>query len=125
MTEPQLTTTQYKALSALMAGASVTDAAQQAGVSERTLYRYLADSTFDAAYRAARRRAVGQATTKLQQIAGEAVEMLRAVMTDTEASDRARVAAASKILDLAYKAVELDDLESRIKALEEKYAQTP
>jgi len=60
----------------------------------------------------------------VQQATGTAVQTLAAVMEDAEASASARVSAAKTILETAMKAVELEDLEARITALEQQ-AQKP
>ena len=46
------------------------------------------------------------------------METLRSVMQDAEAPASARVSAAKTVLETAIKAVELEDLEARIVALE-------
>jgi hypothetical protein len=64
---------------------------------------------------------VGQAIGRLQQVSSKAVDALLEVI-DTEytpAPPAVRVSAASKILDLAMKATELEDLAERIAALEQ------
>ncbi len=118
----KLTRKQEQAIAALMAAPSIVEAARQAGVSESTLLRWLQTPDFDAYYRAARREVVKQATGKLSAASGEAVDILRAVMTDQTAPASSRVTAARAILDYAYKALELDDLATRILILEERTA---
>ncbi len=119
-----LTAKQHKAIAALLTVPTIKEAAEVVGIGERTIHTWLTEQAFDAAYRTARRKAVQQATARLQQLATEAVDVLRSIMTNPAASDRARVAAAAKILDLAYRAIELEDLESRLKALEDAYARS-
>src|SRR5215510_7648941 len=109
---------QERAIAALLVAPSVTAAAQQIGVNENTLLRWLKDATFQAAYREARRSVVQHAITQVQRATGEAVETLRTVMQDPDAPASARVSAAKAILETAIKAVELEDLEARITALE-------
>ena len=55
---------------------------------------------------------------QMQCATGEAVETLRSVMQDAEASASARVSAAKAILETAIKGIEIEDLEVRIAALE-------
>jgi transposase-like protein len=109
---------QERAIAALLVASSVTAAAQQIGVNENTLLRWLKDAAFQSAYREARRAVVQQAITQVQRATGEAVETLRRVMQDAEAPASARVSAAKAILETAIKAIELEDLEQRIVALE-------
>src|SRR5919199_5893638 len=110
---------QQKAIAGLLNQPTISAAAQAAGVGERTLYRWLDDPTFATAYRAARRKAVSQAIARLQQVSSGAVAVLAQVASDKQAPSSSRVAAASKLLELAIKAVELEDLEARISILEE------
>jgi len=51
-------------------------------------------------------------------VTGEAVDVLRKVMTDSDNPAGSRVTAARIILDTALKVVEMEDLESRIATLE-------
>ncbi len=113
---------QHKAIAALLTSSSITQAADEAGVGHRTLFRWLADPTFSDAYRAARRESVQQAIARLQQLSGAAVVVLGQVMADKRSPASSRVAAASKILDTAIKVVELEQIEQRLAALEEAYA---
>ena len=77
------------------------------------------DSDFQSAYRDAKHRIVNHSITRLQQITGEAVETMREIMNDGEKPPSARVACAKAILDMSLKSVELENLTSRIEALEE------
>ena len=55
---------------------------------------------------------------QVQQATGEAVATLRKIMQAADAAASAKVSAAKTILETAIKAVELEDLEARIAALE-------
>ena len=59
-----------------------------------------------------------QATARLQQASSDAVTALQSVMNDTEAPAPARVNAAKAVLELAVKAIEVEDLEARVQELE-------
>jgi hypothetical protein len=83
-----------------------------------TAWRWFKQESFQTAYREARRAVVQFAIVQVQQATGEAVETLRSVMQDAEAPASARVSAAKAVLETAIKAVELEDLEARIVALE-------
>jgi hypothetical protein len=115
----KLTRRKEQAIGALLTHATLTEAATVLDVDESTLRRWLREDTpFQTAYREARRAVVQQAITQVQCATGEAVETLRAVMQDSESPASARVSAAKAILETAVKAVELEDLEARIAALE-------
>lgn len=109
---------QEQAIVALLTASSVCDAARQAGIGEKTLLRWLRTQAFQTAYREARRQVVQQAIAQVQHVTGEAVETLRQVMRDINAPASAKVSAAKTMLDTAIKAVELEDLDARIAALE-------
>jgi transcription elongation GreA/GreB family factor len=120
-----LTPRQEQSITALLVQGSLQAAAAASGINEKTLRRWLRDdAAFQIAYREARRAVVQHAITQVQQATGEAVETLRAVMQDPAAPASAKVSAAKNILDTAVKAVELEDLEARITALEQQ-ARTP
>jgi len=123
--EPELTPKQEKAIAALLSTATVEKAAEQAGVGLRTLWRWLDDDAFAAAYRHARREAVGQATARLQQLSSHAVMVLARLMADAYVPPSVRMHAARTILEFAMKAVELEDIEARLAALEEAQRALP
>ena len=114
----KLSRKQELAIAALLTCSAITDAAKRCSIGEVTLHRWLKDATFQAAYREARRQVVQQAIVQVQQATGEAVETLRKVMQAADAPASAKVSAAKTILETAVKAVELEDLEARIVALE-------
>ena len=116
--ESKLTRKQQDAIAALLTQRSIEDAARLAGVGTRTLYRWIADAQFDAAYRQAKRIAFRQAMARLQQGSAPAVSALLKVMVDPGAPAAARVRAASSVLDHAAKAMEWEDLDARIGELE-------
>jgi hypothetical protein len=105
-------------ISALLTQGTLAEAASLAGIGEATLRRWLQRDDFQAAYRRARREAVSQAVAHLQRVSGEAVETLRTIMNDDQKPSSTRVTAARVILELSIKAVDLEDLEVRIAALE-------
>ena len=114
-----LTPRQEQSITALLVQGSLQAAAGASGIHEKTLRRWLRDDTaFQMAYREARRQVVQQAIVQVQQATGEAVETLRKVMQAADAPASAKVSAAKAILETAVKAVELEDLEARIVALE-------
>ena len=106
------------AIVALVTEPTIADAAKKAGISHATLHKWLKVKEFKDAYMQARREAVSAAISRLQQTATEAVDALRDVMNDTESPASARVSAARSILEIAIKAIELEDLEARVAELE-------
>src|SRR4051794_29978052 len=118
-----LTGPQAKFLAALLTAPTVAAACQESGCSERTGFRWLSEPAFSEACRAARREAVTQATARLQGAAGEAVEALRRNLTCGVPAVEVRAAATT--LEIAVKAVELEDLAERLEALEQRLAAEP
>jgi hypothetical protein len=114
----KLSRKQEALISALLTTPTLADAAHTAGIGEVTAWRWLKDATFQATYRDARRAVVQHAIAQVQRATGEAVETLRSVMQDAEAPASARVSAARVVLETAVKAVEVEDLEARITAIE-------
>ena len=106
------------AVAALLTQRNVEEAARSVGISTPTLMRWMKLPEFDAAYRAARRAAFGQATARLQQASSAAVTTLLKVMIDPSSPASTRVRAADSILDHGKKAIELEDIEVRVAELE-------
>ena len=107
-----------QAIVALLSQSSMADAAQVAGVSETTLWRWLQEEEFCQSYREAKRRVVDQAVSRLQQLTGQAVNTLGRVMASPLGRASTQVTAARVVLDMALKAVEMEDLAVRIERLE-------
>ena len=112
-----------QAVMALITEPTMKAAADKIGITPRTLYKWLKMPEFRSAYMAAKREAVTVAVARLQQAAAEAVEALRSIMNDPKKPASARVSAARSILELAIKAIEIEDLEIRIEELERLMAQ--
>jgi hypothetical protein len=74
------------------------------------------------ACRTARRKAVAQAIGRQQSAAYVAVTILLHICADGLSPASVRLAAAAKILDLAIKAIEIEDLQQRLEVLERAYA---
>jgi DNA-binding MurR/RpiR family transcriptional regulator len=115
----KLSRKQQIVIGALLESTTIKVAAQNAGVGEASIYRWLQDYKFRCAFRDAKRRVVEQAVTHLQQACGEAVDVLRLIMQDSNSPANSRVSSARTILDMAIRAVEIEDLTSRIERLEQ------
>jgi hypothetical protein len=107
-----------EAILALLQQRNVEEAARVAGISERTLDRWMQEPDFDAAYRAARRAAFSQSTARLQQMSSAAVTTLGKIMLDGSAPAASRVRAADSILNHGAQAIEIEDLEARVAEVE-------
>ena len=94
------------------------EAARTVNVAPRTVYRWLKEPEFDAAYRASRRKAYGQSIARLQQASAAAATTLLKVMVDPATPASTRVKAAESVLTHAAKAIEIEDLDARVSELE-------
>ena len=115
---PGLSRKQEQALEALLSQPNIAEAARIADCSQRTLYRYLSDPGFDAAYRAARRAAIAQSAARLQQATGAASTTILKIMVDSTHPPQVRCRAAEMVIKIAYKSIEVEDRDDRISALE-------
>jgi hypothetical protein len=109
---------QERAIIALLSEPTLKAAPASAGISETTLWRWLRDPDFKDAYRKARSDALAQATARLQTLTGAAVEALAEIVGNERVSPHVRLSAASKILEMAFKAAEIDELQARLEKLE-------
>jgi hypothetical protein len=109
---------QQEAIVALISHRSIEEAARVVGIGTRTMFGWLQRPEFDAAYRGARRATFSQSIARLQQAAGAAVATLMKIMVDPNAPAASRVRAADCVLNHATKAIEIEDLEVRIRHLE-------
>nr|DAD98792.1 MAG TPA: hypothetical protein [Siphoviridae sp. ctINK4] len=111
---------QDRFLKALLETATIEAACKMAGINKTTGYKYLKDATFLAEYRKIRRESMQQVTARLQRTSEEAVSVLHEIMLDSDNSPNARVQAAKNTLDIAYRSLELDDIQERIEELESR-----
>ena len=116
----ELNARQLKAIEALLMCPTTKAAAKSAGCAEVTIHRWLIEPAFAEAYRQARGRLVEGTLTALQGAGAEAVEVLRAVMTDESAGASVRVSAAKTVLEMGMKVRDAVEMEARLKALEER-----
>src|SRR5262249_42299657 len=105
-----------QAIAALPAPSTIAEAAETAGIGEKTLRRWLHEPAFAAAYRTARRELVESAIVRVQQCSIQAVVKLHELMRT--GSPGVQLKAAASILTFALRAVEQDDILTRIELLE-------
>ena len=109
---------QEQAIAALLTQRNIEEAAKAAGISMRTMMRWLNVQEFQGAYREARRKAYSQAVAKLQQGATAAATTLLKVMLDQNTPASVRVRAAECVMNHSSKAIEIEDVEARVTELE-------
>lgn len=105
-------------VAALLVQPNVESAAKAAGVSIATARRWSKRQEFSERYAEARREVMRAVIAEVQGAAREAVACLREICQRGEV-ESARVSAAKSLLDMALRAVELEDLEKRITRLEQ------
>src|SRR5277367_2965856 len=109
---------QEEAIAALLTQRNVEEAARAIGIGAKTLLRWLKVPEFQAAYRKARRDAYSQSIARLQQGTAAAATTLLKTMIDPTTPASVRVRAAEAIFNHAAKAIEIEDIEARVAALE-------
>lgn len=121
MEKPKLTSKQIQALDLLLSGHRTCEVVTLANVSERQLYRWLASESFRLALKEGQSRLIEQAGSRLLALTEQALDTLQATLDNPgrAGANVARLAAVS-ILDQALKWREVNDLEARITALEER-----
>ena len=107
-----------EAIAALLTQRNIEEAAKATGIGANTLLRWLKVPEFQTAYREARRAAFGQAVARLQQGTSAAATTLLKTMIDPNTPASVRVRAAEAIFNHAAKAIEIEDIEARVTALE-------
>jgi len=112
-----LTAKQRRIIPFLVSARSVEEGRKSAGVSQETVWRWMKNQAFRQELENAREAFVSSAFSRLQGAITGAVDVLVQTMTGTDAILRVR--AAGMVLDHFWKARELQELESRLKRIEE------
>jgi hypothetical protein len=107
-----------QAILALVTTRNTEEAAKSIGVSAKTLLRWQKLPEFERAYREARVAGFRQSAARLQQASSPAVTTLLKIMVDPAAPLAVKARCAYYILDHANKAIETEEIEARVTALE-------
>lgn len=118
-----LTPKQVALVTALLEGKTLDAAAQAAGVAYTTARRWRRRPEFVAALAEARRELISGALDVLSVGARAAAAELLSLLRDKTVSPMVRLRAAEAVLDRLTRWIELEDLEARIRALEERNGQ--
>lgn len=114
-----MTPAKERALEALMHNTTLTAAAAQAGLSRKTLQRYMQnDAEFIERYNEEKDKLISGATDALQKVMNPAIEALAGIVEDEGINPAVRIQAARAVLDYALKLTETQDIISRLDALE-------
>lgn len=117
MTE-NLTPRKRKAIEALLTTCDTTRAAQAAGVSRDTVYRWMREEAFKNALKEGAAEALEGLSRNLVQLGDKAIKALAAALDDSTAGTNIKVRAADVILSRLLQLRELVDLENRVAELE-------
>jgi hypothetical protein len=120
VTQAAKTRLRERAIAALLSTSTLDSAAKACGLGKRTLQRWLKEPEFAKEFRAAKTDLLHTATAKLTVNSTKAAETLKVIFGDPKAPSSARVAAAVNTLCLALDAYHLEDLEERLRRLEEQ-----
>jgi len=107
-----------EAVAALLTQRNLEEAARSVGIGAATLLRWQKLPEFQTAYRQARRDAYSQSIARLQQGTSAAATTLLKTMIDGTTPASVKVRAAEAIFNHASKAIEIEDIEARVAALE-------
>lgn len=112
---------QHLAITHLITGRSIDQAAKESGVSDRTLSRWLNLPEFRAELEKRLNLQVEEAFGHLRKVAGKAVEKLAFLMDS--GNDFVALRACKEILERALEVVEIEALKKRLERLEQLVAQ--
>lgn len=104
----------------MMTATSLHAAAQAAGCSERSLYRWLREPVFAAALDEAQREALGVVQRRLVSLSVAATSALAKVMNDPDAPHHALLRAADIALHRQQTLRELNEIEQRLVEVEQR-----
>lgn len=113
-----MTPTKEKCIAALLTSRTKREAAQKAGVSERTLRTYFEDDEFLRQYRQAFSHMVQDAARSAQQLISPALSTLQDIMEDVNETGGTRIQAARSVLEYAIKLTAQLDILERIEKQE-------
>lgn len=104
-------------ISALISNPTVRAAAAVCGISEKQIHTRLRQPAFRAKYDAARRELLEQSTAYIQGIVSEAIQKMRDVMNDPDASQQVQLNAAEAITRTSLKYTEQNDILTQLAEL--------
>lgn len=105
-----MTPRKEKALAALLTYPTKEKAAEAAGITSKTLRRYLQDPEFQERYKNAFSGLVGDAANTAKQSLFPALECLRRIMQDGACNAQVRVYAARTLLEYGLRLTEITDI---------------
>ena len=119
-----MTPRKEKALAALLTHHTQEEAAEAAGISPKTLRRYLKEPEFQESYRAMFAGLVTDATRKAQSSLTPALDTLREIAVDRKQGSNARIQASRVLLEYGLRLTEVSDIMEQLQELERWRAET-
>jgi hypothetical protein len=117
----RLTERQQRVIPYLLASPSTEEACRRARINKTTVYEWLKDETFRQEFKRQRDAVIERALDSLKANISKATETLVTLLDSDKRAIQAR--AAEDIIEFTQKALEHEELERRIQALEAKIAQ--
>lgn len=105
-----MTPNKEKALACLMVHKTKKEAAEAAGITDRTLREYMRDPEFCVAYKKAAAGVMDGATRQLQQSLSSSIERLQKIVEDDNANSAAHIQAARTLLEYGLRFTEFNDI---------------
>lgn len=105
-----ITPQKQAALQALLTCHNKKDAAKAAGITTRTLSKYLADAEFQQEYKRACRELVSDAAQQSQKCLSPALSVLLTIANDKNETAGNRIAACRALLEYGLKLTEISDI---------------
>ena len=114
----KLTSKKRKAIAALIGGATVTEAADKAGVKRQTVHTWLNEKDFKTELKIAEAKVLDEVSRKLVALADMAVGAFKDVLDNSKVDISLRVQAADKLIRRLIELRTQVDLEERVSELE-------
>lgn len=111
---------QQQAIAAILSSGSITEAANQAGLNERTIYRWMTQDDFRAALYSEEDRVIDIAIRRLLNLSDKAINTFEELLGKEAANDNVKLRAAQLVIDNLIRLRELQTIDARLSELEEK-----
>jgi hypothetical protein len=116
-------TTRDRAIVALLTEPTLEKASAKAGISLRTIKRWLKDPAFEEKYLEVKDHLLSHATSRLTMATGTVVDVLIEIAKDKKATHSARVSACRVVLETALRGQEVDRFSKQLHELEQQTAE--
>jgi len=107
-----------RALAALLSAPTIKAAAEQCGISEKTMHAWMREPDMAYALRQAQEDMARGAMRQVMQAVGRAVAVLTEIMEDAASAPMPRVVAAKTILEQTIRVYDLESVARRLEAIE-------